>query len=761
MGKKSGPPAPPPPPDYTPQRQAHVMGENRRRKGIADSYNTRVDDFNQQLSGFGSTLDSYSDTVSGLKLGDDLSGLSDIQSELKSLDRNFAGVSGGDIGFLDSQEERAAKNRQRFEKDRAAYEAKYSDKIDAQAKAKAERAATSQADLRARMAADGVDQTNPGAVFAWKKQNNVPLFDMSSVGTNASDIVYSGLGEGIEDFSYAPYGGRNFGANPYDFYGNQVKVDAFGMPVDPGFQAAGTSYGGAVAYDMPTLNKLNVGMTDRYQRQIDDIEALISGLRSEETAEKGRIDDFFSDYVNQANAADIDVEFADINDDFGKYARELAIARNDINAFDSVLGFDENRQSALDELTELENIIAGRTAAKELEQGRVDTASGAARTEIDDLLATLDRMGIADADAETIEALTGRLDTQRGALRDFESDLNFNFSNELADLYDLDEDIYSLSQQRAAEQNRLAGLGRNFENRADSLGRISDRQGMYNLSEIEDLQDALSALEADIGGVTSDLSTDFSGASEGLAGARASLEELLGERNQALEAQRNTVAELLSGRVDDPTTEIDESLAGLQDIALSDESGLMNRRSEIERELANLNRFQGGTTANVTAIEDAIGQVDARLRELGGERSGIESDALASLQDIRNREFFTTSDVDTARQEVEQIRQRAETYGAQQAADELAALEQVLAKESARLAGDASEVAFREGQGAAEIEALLDQFGNLQFPSVGDASDVMTEEQLNAFLANQSEEDELLNMLNQSSFAQNIALGRN
>jgi len=426
-----------------------------------------------------------------------------------------------------------------------------------------------------------------------------------------------------------------------------------------------------------------------------------------------------------------------------------------------VLGFDENRQSALDELTELENIIAGRTAAKELEQGRVDTASGAARTEIDDLLATLDRMGIADADAETIEALTGRLDTQRGALRDFESDLNFNFSNELADLYDLDEDIYSLSQQRAAEQNRLAGLGRNFENRADSLGRISDRQGMYNLSEIEDLQDALSALEADIGGVTSDLSTDFSGASEGLAGARASLEELLGERNQALEAQRNTVAELLSGRVDDPTTEIDESLAGLQDIALSDESGLMNRRSEIERELANLNRFQGGTTANVTAIEDAIGQVDARLRELGGERSGIESDALASLQDIRNREFFTTSDVDTARQEVEQIRQRAETYGAQQAADELAALEQVLAKESARLAGDASEVAFREGQGAAEIEALLDQFGNLQFPSVGDASDVMTEEQLNAFLANQSEEDELLNMLNQSSFAQNIALGRN
>ena len=52
MGKKSGPPAPPPPPDYTPQRQAAVENENVRRKGIADAYNRRIDDFNEQISGF-------------------------------------------------------------------------------------------------------------------------------------------------------------------------------------------------------------------------------------------------------------------------------------------------------------------------------------------------------------------------------------------------------------------------------------------------------------------------------------------------------------------------------------------------------------------------------------------------------------------------------------------------------------------------------------------------------------------------------------
>ena len=62
--------------------------------------------------------------------------------------------------------------------------------------------------------------------------------------------------------------------------------------------------------------------------------------------QKERIDDFFTDYVNRANQGDIDVEFADINDDFRKYQRELAQARADINAFDSVLGFTDDRQRA-------------------------------------------------------------------------------------------------------------------------------------------------------------------------------------------------------------------------------------------------------------------------------------------------------------------------------------------------------------------------------------------------------------------------------
>ena len=194
MGKKSGPPAPPPPPDYTPQRQAAVENENVRRKGIADAYNRRIDDFNEQISGFGSTLDDYSDTVSSLKLGDDLSGLSDIEKDLKGLDRNFAGVASGDVSFLKSAEERVAENKARFEADKQAYEEKYADQIAAMNQRDTAQYNAYQQRLKERMAADGVDQSDPAAVFSWKKQNNEPIYMLppgQSIGM-PQNVIYSG-----------------------------------------------------------------------------------------------------------------------------------------------------------------------------------------------------------------------------------------------------------------------------------------------------------------------------------------------------------------------------------------------------------------------------------------------------------------------------------------------------------------------------------------------------------------------------------------
>jgi hypothetical protein len=52
---------------------------------------------------------------------------------------------------------------------------------------------------------------------------------------------------------------------------------------------------------------------------------------------------------------------------------------------------------------------------------------------------------------------------------------------------------------------------------------------------------------------------------------------------------------------------------------------------------------------------------------------------------------------------------------------------------------------------------LLDAYGNLTFPTVADgAQDIVSEEQLRAYLASLDDEDELENLAYNSSFARNL-----
>ena len=197
---------------------------------------------------------------------------------------------------------------------------------------------------------------------------------------------------------------------------------------------------------MPTLDELDIKKADRYMSRVDDLEELIAALQGE-SAEQSRIADFFDDYISRANQGDIDVEFADLNTDFSRYDRQLAEARKEIDEFDSVLGFTDQRDAALAELTALEELIAGRVAEQTAEQGRVDTAQEAAQIELEAIEDVLNDLGIAGADAETVKALYDRLDTQADALRDFESDLDFSFGNEVADITDLEDMLYGIETE--------------------------------------------------------------------------------------------------------------------------------------------------------------------------------------------------------------------------------------------------------------------------------------------------------------------------
>ena len=103
---------------------------------------------------------------------------------------------------------------------------------------------------------------------------------------------------------------------------------------------------------------------------------------------------------------------------------------------------------------------------------------------------------------------------------------------------------------------------------------------------------------------------------------------------------------------------------------------------------------------------------------------------------------------------------QSETYKASQAQDELDLLAALLGDERTRIQGDMDTVEAREQAAAAEIEGLTDAYGNLLFPTVADGQqDILTEEALQAYLANLDDEDELQNLEYDSSFARSL-LGR-
>ena len=725
MGKKSGPPAPPPPPDYTRQRESAVAAENADRASLASDYNDRIKLFNSALTDSASGIGGFRDTVSGLELGDDLSGLSDIEKEIETLRGNLESFNAGDVSWMQTDQDQS--------------------KTDPQNRGGG-------------MTGAGLDIPRPPSPDSAAGQFAAP-FNFGS-----SNFAMGGEGLPVRSPTFMAFGGGGSGL-PRINMGQMaappppptLQYDEFGLPIAPDFNPAGESYGASVMYDVPTLAELNTGLADKYLSDLSRIQSSIDDLQAREAAEQRRGKDFFTQYINEANQGDIDIEYADLNTDFSRFNADLAQARNGINAFDSPLSF-EQKATALAELDNLEELINSRIADQTNEQTRidqfftgipddpstpdVDESTGGLRGQIGDLQTTFDDLGIADVEDPT--ELRNKIRELENQLTGFDSELDYNISSDLQDLYALEDSLYGLQRERQAEENRLADLGTAARSRADAIARAASRSGSTDLYAIQDLEDQIAALESDMGNVRTDLSFDSSGQQATLDEAKDVLAGLIGERDAALLAE--------SG-------ELEELMAGLDGIADYDEAGLMNLRGNIQRELDQLGRYQGGTSANYDAIQAAFGGVDDRLEQLGLKRSGLESNALELLQDVRNREFFDQAGLDVAGDEIEALRQEIERYGASQANDELASLADIYRDQGGRLAADAAEVASREARDAAEVEASLDAYGNLQFPEVGDSQTMMTEEQLRAYLASIDDEDEIFNTNDQSSFARNLMSG--
>lgn len=523
-----------------------------------------------------------------------------------------------------------------------------------------------------------------------------------------------------------------------------LQYDEFGMPLDPGFSPTGTAYGETVAYDVPNLQDLNFALARNYLGELDALERQLQGLQGQRQTELGRIEDFFGGAVDRYNEQDIDARFLDLNTNFDRYLAEVERERNRLNQFESLIDVGSPRQLALDELAELEGLLQGRIGERDVEQARVDAFREDLRNRLGGLESELGGLSIADlTDPSGYNQRIGEIED---LLAGFESELNTNFGRESGDLSDIERMLSDLQRQRTTEERRLETMGGGFENLARSLQRRASRLDPYDLYALQNLEDELDFLRQDIGGVDSPLAYDFSGTTGTIDEALAQLQNMYGQRSELLGAERQDVANLLSG---------------LTDIQDYDEGSLRDLRSQLEGEFGDLSRFSGGLTENQQAIQDALSQIDDRLRGLGATRRGIEDEALTRLQALREQEISTPEEIDQIMQELLDLRNRSERFGATQAGDEFAAIDALLGREGSRIERQLAESEARRQREAAEITPLLDAQGNLRFPMVNQSTSLTTEQIQSLLSQLGTDEDEIFNLVNPNAFSQNLlgALG--
>ena len=544
----------------------------------------------------------------------------------------------------------------------------------------------------------------------------------------------------IQNMSFGPLGGSFL---PPQTYVDDLSYDAFGLPTNPNFSVTGTSYGQAVSLATPTLNELNFAQANKFLRELAELESVISGLETGRQSELDRIKNFFSGYTDDFNTSDIDVAYDPLSTDFDKYLAQLSKAENELGGFESKLDFSADKTATLAELEELRGIIEGRQQEKAAEETRISDFGTDIDTRLDTLRDEIEALGIADV--EDPSGFNDRLEAIRDEISGFDSELDFNFAGDTATAFELEDMISSLQDKRAAEEARIDNFRKQYESLLESGTKGVNRMDLYDLFAIEDAQSDLDKFIKDLQGFESELAFDFSDLIEGAADPQSVLTQLLADR---------------TGKLTKEQADVDAILEQITGVADYDEAAMNRLKNNLIDELADLNRFTGGLDANRDSIEGGLDSIEALLDTLATKRGTIESDALKALQDARGNTFNTLDDVATAEELMNTILGQSETYKASQAQDELDLLAALLGEERARIQGDMDTVEAREQAAADEIEALTDAYGNLLFPTVADGQqDILTEEALQAYLANLDDEDELQNLEYDSSFARSL-LGR-
>lgn len=450
---------------------------------------------------------------------------------------------------------------------------------------------------------------------------------------------------------------------------------------------------GLVTLEVPSLASANV---DGRQTGLSDLQSALDALtqlRNQRTAEEDRV----RAAINQGRGSQAalrnrlnTMSLRDYRTNRDSLATELTDLRGQIGGFSSRLFEDNfmnqdfaNLRAGLDQLSTRKNELATNLTN---EENRIRDFQR--QLQQDMLSERGDISGRTIADLQGIDQDSNDLTNLRRRIAGFSSVLDPDFNPAMTELQALEGQIGNLRGQRTAEEQRIQAFRSDLLANANQLRSGLGGANIYDLNAINQLRTGRDAISSRISGFSSLLNPQFNDVNAILTEAGTGIDNLIGQRNTALQT-------LL--------TNAGRSIEGLADVPLQNEAEIRNRLTQLERFNTELGAFSGNDlTDERAAITGFQNQLQDRLGQLNTRRSDIETRARSLLAQLQNGSFTELSQLDPLEAQRAQLATEQELFAALQALDELDSIRSRITSERARIERDiANRRTAREGEQAA------------------------------------------------------------